>query len=149
LRSWSLVKLGTSAAQKKLFYNLKKIKARLGLYDNKDLAPQEVKAIARELVVDESDVKEMNILRRTDEEFQATILPNGIKLFGKLHTDVFFLAGQMDENTLVIPAKLRLGGHIVLIFLALMVDQQYGNGVPVRLTLYTLKYIFFHETSFA
>ncbi len=60
LRSWSLVKLGTSAAQKKLFYNLKKIKARLGIYDNKELAPQEVKAIARELVVDENDVKEMN-----------------------------------------------------------------------------------------
>ena len=61
LRSWSLVKMGTSAAQKKLFYNLKKIKARLGLYDNKDLAPQEVKAIAKELVVDENDVKEMNM----------------------------------------------------------------------------------------
>lgn len=60
LRSWSLVKIGTSAAQKKLFYNLKRIKARLGLYDNKALAPQEVKAIARELVVDEADVKEMN-----------------------------------------------------------------------------------------
>ena len=60
LRSWSLVKMGTSAAQKKLFYNLKRIKARLGLYDNKDLSPQEVKAIASELVVEESDVKEMN-----------------------------------------------------------------------------------------
>ena len=60
LRSWSLVKLGTSAAQKKLFYNLKKIKARLVIYDNKELAQQEVKAIARELVVDEDDVKEMN-----------------------------------------------------------------------------------------
>jgi RNA polymerase sigma-32 factor len=61
LRSWSLVKMGTSAAQKKLFYNLKRIKARLGLYDNKELTPQEVKSIATELVVDESDVKEMNM----------------------------------------------------------------------------------------
>ena len=60
LRSWSLVKMGTSAAQKKLFYNLKRIKSKLGLYDNKELAPQEVKAIAQELVVDEADVKEMN-----------------------------------------------------------------------------------------
>ncbi len=60
LRSWSLVKMGTSAAQKKLFYNLKKIKSRLGLYENKELAPQEVKAIAHELVVEEDDVKEMN-----------------------------------------------------------------------------------------
>lgn len=60
LRSWSLVKMGTSAAQKKLFYNLNKIKSKLGLYDNKELAPQEVKAIAQELVVDEDEVKEMN-----------------------------------------------------------------------------------------
>ena len=60
LRSWSLVKMGTSAAQKKLFYNLKRIKSRLGLYDNKELAPQEVKAIAQELVVSEDEVKEMN-----------------------------------------------------------------------------------------
>lgn len=73
LRSWSLVKLGTSAAQKKLFYNLKKIKARLGLYDNKDLAPQEVKAIARELVVDESDVKEMNMRLGGDSSLNVTI----------------------------------------------------------------------------
>ena len=60
LRSWSLVKMGTSAAQKKLFYNLKRIKARLGLFDNKELTPHEVKTIATELVVDEADVKEMN-----------------------------------------------------------------------------------------
>lgn len=60
LRSWSLVKIGTVAAQKKLFYNLSKIKARLGLYENKELEPQVVKQIAHELVVDEKDVVEMN-----------------------------------------------------------------------------------------
>lgn len=60
LRSWSLVKIGTVAAQKKLFYNLNKIKARLGLYDNKELSPDVVSAIATELVVDEKDVVEMN-----------------------------------------------------------------------------------------
>lgn len=60
LRSWSLVKIGTRAAQKKLFYNLSRIKARLGLYDGTGLSPDEVKSIARELVVNESDVKEMN-----------------------------------------------------------------------------------------
>ena len=73
LRSWSLVKMGTSAAQKKLFYNLKKIKARLGLYDNKDLAPQEVKAIARELVVDEDDVKEMNMRIGGDKSLNVSL----------------------------------------------------------------------------
>ena len=60
LRSWSLVKIGTVAAQKKLFYNLGRIKARLGIYDNKELAPTVVKQIANELVVDERDVVEMN-----------------------------------------------------------------------------------------
>ena len=60
LRSWSLVKIGTMAAQKKLFYNLGRIKARLGLYDNKELEPKVVKKIADELVVDEKDVVEMN-----------------------------------------------------------------------------------------
>ncbi len=60
LRSWSLVKIGTVAAQKKLFYNLGRIKARLGLYDNKELEPKVVKQIAQELVVDERDVVEMN-----------------------------------------------------------------------------------------
>jgi len=60
LRSWSLVKIGTVAAQKKLFYNLGRIKAKLGLYDNKELEPQVVKQIANELVVDEKDVVEMN-----------------------------------------------------------------------------------------
>jgi RNA polymerase sigma-32 factor len=60
LRSWSLVKIGTVAAQKKLFYNLGRIKAKLGLYDNKELEPQVVKQIANELVVDEREVVEMN-----------------------------------------------------------------------------------------
>lgn len=60
LRSWSLVKIGTVAAQKKLFYNLGRIKARLGLYENKELEPKVVKEIAKELVVDEQDVVDMN-----------------------------------------------------------------------------------------
>lgn len=60
LRSWSLVKLGTRAAQKKLFYNLNRIKSRLGLYEGKALSPEEIKAIATELVVDENEVMEMN-----------------------------------------------------------------------------------------
>lgn len=60
LRSWSLVKISTVAAQKKLFYNLGRIKAKLGIYDNKELEPTVVKKIANELVVDEKEVVEMN-----------------------------------------------------------------------------------------
>lgn len=73
LRSWSLVKIGTRAAQKKLFYNLTRIKARLGLYDNKELEPEVVKDIAKELVVDEADVKEMNCRLVGDKSLNVAV----------------------------------------------------------------------------
>lgn len=73
LRSWSLVKIGTSVAQKRLFYNLKRIKARLGIAENKELAPQEVKAIANELVVGEDDVKEMNMRLGGDKSLNVAV----------------------------------------------------------------------------
>jgi RNA polymerase sigma-32 factor len=73
LRSWSLVKIGTVAAQKKLFYNLSKIKARLGLYENKELEPQVVKKIAHELVVSEQDVVEMNRRIAGDSSLNTTV----------------------------------------------------------------------------
>ena len=73
LRSWSLVKIGTVAAQKKLFYNLGRIKARLGVYDNKELEPTVVKQIANELVVSEKDVVEMNRRMGGDSSLNMTI----------------------------------------------------------------------------
>ena len=73
LRSWSLVKIGTVAAQKKLFYNLGRIKARLGIYDNKELEPKVVKQIANELVVDERDVVEMNRRIGGDSSLNVTV----------------------------------------------------------------------------
>jgi RNA polymerase sigma-32 factor len=60
LNSWSLVKIGTLAAQKKLFFNLRRIKARLKLLDAGDLPPEQVRAIAVELDVGEADVVAMN-----------------------------------------------------------------------------------------
>lgn len=60
LSSWSLVKIGTQAAQKKLFFSLKKIKAKLGIYHDSDLTPTELKDVANELDVSEDDVVEMN-----------------------------------------------------------------------------------------
>lgn len=77
LRSWSLVKIGTVAAQKKLFYNLNRIKSRLGLYDNKELEPSVVKSIARELVVDEKDVIEMNQRLGGDKSLNVTVGEDG------------------------------------------------------------------------
>lgn len=73
LRSWSLVKIGTVAAQKRLFYNLSRIKARLGLYENKELEPKIVKQIAGELMVEERDVTEMNRRMVGDSSLNITI----------------------------------------------------------------------------
>ena len=60
LRSWSLVKIGTTASQKKLFFNLRRIKGRIGAIDRGDLSPQDVSDIAEELNVPEADVVSMN-----------------------------------------------------------------------------------------
>ncbi|MBC7907963.1 MAG: RNA polymerase sigma factor RpoH [Rhodospirillaceae bacterium] len=60
LNSWSLVKVGTLAAQKKLFFNLRRIKSRLQLLEAGDLSPEDVATIARELEVNETDVVSMN-----------------------------------------------------------------------------------------
>lgn len=73
LRSWSLVKIGTRAAQKKLFYNLNRIKARLGLFENKELEPEVVKSIAQELVVDEKEVLEMNGRLSGDKSLNVSV----------------------------------------------------------------------------
>ncbi|MEL6594941.1 MAG: RNA polymerase sigma factor RpoH [Pseudomonadota bacterium] len=60
LRSWSLVKLGTTSAQKKLFFNLRKAKARIGAFEDGDLRPENVKRIATDLGVTEQEVISMN-----------------------------------------------------------------------------------------
>ena len=60
LHSWSLVKMGTTAAQKKLFFNLRKLKGQLQAIEEGDLSPENVKKIATELDVPEADVVSMN-----------------------------------------------------------------------------------------
>ena len=60
LRSWSLVKLGTTSAQKKLFFNLRKAKARIGALEEGDLRPENVRQIAHDLGVTEDEVVSMN-----------------------------------------------------------------------------------------
>ncbi|MFZ9117119.1 MAG: RNA polymerase sigma factor RpoH [Paracoccaceae bacterium] len=60
LRSWSLVKMGTTSAQKKLFFNLRKAKSRIGALEDGDLHPEKVKQIATDLGVTEEEVVMMN-----------------------------------------------------------------------------------------
>ena len=60
LRSWSLVKMGTTSAQKKLFFNLRKAKSKLGALEEGDLRPENVAQIAHDLNVSEQEVIDMN-----------------------------------------------------------------------------------------
>src|SRR4029453_261352 len=60
LRSWSLVKMGTTANQKKLFFNLRKAKSKISALEDGDLRPDQVQTIAKRLGVTEQDVIDMN-----------------------------------------------------------------------------------------
>jgi len=78
LRSWSLVKLGTTSAQKKLFFNLRKAKNKIGALEEGDLRPENVKIIATQLGVTEAEVISMN--RRMsggDASLNATVGSEG------------------------------------------------------------------------
>ncbi|MEZ5911355.1 MAG: RNA polymerase sigma factor RpoH [Paracoccaceae bacterium] len=78
LRSWSLVKLGTTSAQKKLFFNLRKAKAKIGALEEGDLLPENVARIARDLSVSETEVIEMNRrLSGGDASLNATVGADG------------------------------------------------------------------------
>ncbi len=73
LRSWSLVKMGTTAAQKKLFFNLRRAKSQLQQLEDGDLKPEHVKTIAKRLGVTEGDVVSMNRRLGGDSSLNAPV----------------------------------------------------------------------------
>jgi RNA polymerase sigma-32 factor len=77
LRSWSLVKMGTTANQKKLFFNLRKAKSRISALDEGDMNPDQVKLIAKRLGVTEQDVIDMNRRLGGDASLNAPIREEG------------------------------------------------------------------------
>src|SRR5215472_3596077 len=77
LRSWSLVKMGTTANQKKLFFNLRKAKSRISALEEGDLRPDQVKLIAKRLGVTEQDVIDMNRRLGGDASLNAPIRDDG------------------------------------------------------------------------
>jgi RNA polymerase sigma-32 factor len=77
LRSWSLVKMGTTANQKKLFFNLRKAKSRISALDEGDMRPDQVKLIAKRLGVTEQDVIDMNRRLSGDASLNAPIREDG------------------------------------------------------------------------
>jgi RNA polymerase sigma-32 factor len=77
LRSWSLVKMGTTANQKKLFFNLRKAKSKIAVLDEGDMRPDQVKIIARQLGVTQTDVIHMNRRLGGDSSLNAPIREEG------------------------------------------------------------------------
>jgi RNA polymerase sigma-32 factor len=77
LRSWSLVKMGTTANQKKLFFNLRKAKGKISALEAGDLRPDQVKIIAKRLGVPEQDVIDMNRRLGGDVSLNAPIRNDG------------------------------------------------------------------------
>jgi RNA polymerase sigma-32 factor len=77
LRSWSLVKMGTTANQKKLFFNLRKAKSKISALEEGDLRPDQVKLIAKRLGVTERDVVDMNRRLGGDVSLNAPIRDDG------------------------------------------------------------------------
>jgi RNA polymerase sigma-32 factor len=79
LRSWSLVKMGTTAAQKKLFFNLRKMKNNLDAYDDTDLRSEDVRQIAKDLGVTEDEVVSMNrrMMMGGDSSLNVSISEDG------------------------------------------------------------------------
>ena len=77
LRSWSLVRMGTTANQKKLFFNLSKAKSKISALDEGDMRPDQVKLIAKRLGVTETDVIDMNRRLGGDASLNATIRADG------------------------------------------------------------------------
>ena len=77
LRSWSLVKMGTTANQKKLFFNLRKVKSQIEALEEGDLRPDQVKVIAKKLGVTEEDVVSMNRRLGGDTSLNAHVREDG------------------------------------------------------------------------
>ncbi len=77
LRSWSLVKMGTTANQKKLFFNLRKAKSKISALEEGDMRPDQVKLIAKRLGVTEQDVVDMNRRLGGDASLNAAIREDG------------------------------------------------------------------------
>jgi len=77
LRSWSLVKIGTTSSQKKLFFKLRSAKSKIAAFDNGDLQPDQVALIAKNLNVADQDVVDMNRRLRGDKSINAPLHDDG------------------------------------------------------------------------
>ncbi|MFM7027645.1 MAG: RNA polymerase sigma factor RpoH [Chakrabartia sp.] len=112
LRSWSLVKLGTTAAQKKLFFNLRRMKKNLDAYEDGDLRPEDVRKIATDLGVTEEEVISMNrrMLGGGDTSLNVSLNEDGE---GQWQDSLVDTGPLQDE--IVAEAEERVQRHALLI----------------------------------
>jgi RNA polymerase sigma-32 factor len=114
LHSWSLVKMGTTAAQKKLFFNLRRLKGQMQAIDDGDLAPEQVARIARTLDVPEQDVVNMNRrLTAPDHSLNATVRQDSE---GEWQD---WLVDETDNQETVLAEREEMGGRKALLANAL------------------------------
>jgi RNA polymerase sigma-32 factor len=110
LNSWSLVKLGTVAAQKKLFFNLRKLKAKLNIYEDGDLSIEAADTIAERLDVKTSEVHDMN--RRLSRSDSSLNVPIGED--GDLERIDLLMSGSLDQESVMAEEEERTVAHSLL-----------------------------------
>src|SRR3954462_4106480 len=110
LHSWSLVKIGTTAAQKKLFFNLRKLKGQLQAIEEGDMGPETVARIATELDVPQADVISMN--RRLAGPDHSLNAPLRIEGDGQRQDS---LADERDDQETVLAGREELGKRRALL----------------------------------
>jgi RNA polymerase sigma-32 factor len=120
LNSWSMVRIGTLAAQKKLFFNLRRIKARMRLLESGDLAPEHVRTIARELKVGDDDVVAMNRrMSGRDSSLNAVVGEGGTEI-----QDLMADEADNQETTLAHRQELSRGRMLITQAMALLTDRE-------------------------
>ncbi len=121
LHSWSLVKIGTTAAQKKLFFNLRKTKNELKLIHDGNLKPDEVKAISEKLNVDEKEVEDMNNrMAGPDHSLNAPLRKDSISEWQDWLVD----SSVSQEEELVESQEYKFRKTILISALAILNDRE-------------------------
>ena len=114
LHSWSLVKMGTTAAQKKLFFNLRKMKNRIQIIEDGELAPEHVTKFAKHLKVSEDDVISMNRrLLKPDHSLNTPVYDDGEREW------LEELVDECDDHETVLAERQELGDRRLLLARAL------------------------------
>jgi RNA polymerase sigma-32 factor len=122
LHSWSLVKIGTTAAQKKLFFNLRRLKGRLKALDDHDLTPEQAASIARDLSVTVGEVYEMNgRMGAGDHSLNAPLRADGDSLEWQ---DMLADEGLSPETALVQANELATRQGLLTSALAVLSDRE-------------------------